>query len=247
MFKNLLSAKKLRWLFAETLVVVLGILIAFGLNDYASNRQDRAQEIDYVQRIQCSVGADVVNFREGWLPRIRAKRAALEAILPVIRGQLPVPDDIETFLDNVGRGGILGATNQSWIVDAVFQDLMSSGNLRLIGDSDVKVATIRYYGRTRFLFESLKARHTNYVMYVHSVSPAELRDDNNLEAMQDFGLDYALKSLLSDEFRSLANQEYNSMLFMETLDFVGLAESFHSNIEAYRLQLEGSTKFECVS
>jgi hypothetical protein len=247
MVRNLLSTKKLRWLFAETLVVVLGILIAFGLDDFASNRQDRALEVDYVQRIQCSVGADIENFREGWEPRVRAKRAALEAILPVVRGQVPVPEDVATFLDNVGRGGILGASSQSWVADAVFQDLMSSGNLRLISDAEIKVLTIRYYKRTEFLYESLRARHTKYVLFVHSVSPAELRDDNNSEAMQEFGLDFSLQRLLSDEFRILANQEYNAMLFMERLDFVGLAESFHSDIEAYRLQIDGSTESPCIS
>ena len=247
MVKNLLSTEKLRWLFAETLVVVLGILIALGLNDYRSNQQDRALEIDYVQRIQCAVESDLVRFRDEWQPRIRAKRAALEAILPVVRGQLPVPDDVATFLENVGRGGMLGATAQSWIADIAFQDLSSSGNFRLISDRDVKVATLRYYGRTQFLFESLHARQTNYVMYVHSAIPAELRDDTSLEAMQEFGLDYALKRLLSDEFRNLANQEYNTMLFIEALDFVSLAESLHSVVETYRLQLEGSTDWQCTS
>jgi hypothetical protein len=247
MVKNLLSTEKLRWFFVETLVVVLGILIALGLDDYRSNRQDRVLEIDYVQRIQCSVASDLANFRSAWQPRLRAKRVALEAILPVVRGQLPVPDDVATFLENVGRGGMMGASSQSWIADSIVQDLNSSGNWRVISDPDVKVATIRYYGRTQFLFESLQARQTNYVMYVHSAIPAELRDGSSLEAMQEFGLDFALKRLLSDEFRSLANQEYNSMLFMESLDFGSLAESLLSDVEAYRLQIEGSTDWQCVS
>ena len=229
------------------LLVVLGILIALGLDDYRSDRQDRALEIDYVRHIQCSVEVDLANIRDGWQPRLRAKRDALEAILPVVRVQIPVPDDIATFLDNVGRAGMLGATGQSWIADTTFKDLSSSGNLRLIGDRDVREAMIHYYGRTQYLFEKVRARNTDYVMYVHSAIPAELRAYKSLEVLQEFGLDYALKRLSSAEFRILANQEYNKMLFLQTLDFENLAESLHSDLAAYRLQLEGSTDWQCAS
>jgi hypothetical protein len=39
----------------------------------------------------------------------------------------------------------------------------------------------------------------------------------------------------------------NAMLYMERLDFVGLAETFRSSIEAYRLQIDDSTESPCIS
>jgi len=45
---------------------------------------------------------------------------------------------------------------------------------------------------------------------------------------------------LSDEFRNLANAEYNVVLFMETLDFERYAESLLGHLERYRLELEGA-------
>jgi len=45
--------------------------------------------------------------------------------------------------------------------------------------------------------------------------PSELRDDIDSDSLERFGVDYALKRLLSDEFRNLVNQEYNLLLFME--------------------------------
>jgi hypothetical protein len=247
MAAKLISADKLRWFFAETLVVVLGILIALGLDDYRSVRIDRALEIDYVRRIQCAVDADLAYIRDSRQPRLRAKRDALDAILPVVRGELPVPEDVVTFLRNVSRGGMLSGSTQSFIADTIFQELSSTGNQRLIRDRDVSVAIISYYSGTQYMIESLQARHTDYVSYVYTAIPAERRDDISLEVLQEFDIDYALKRLLSDEFRNLANQEFNVMLFMQLLNFESRAESLQSDLEAYRLELEGPTDWQCPS
>ena len=65
--------------------------------------------------------------------------------------------------------------------------------------------------------------------------------------LQEFGVDYALKRLLSDEFRNLANQEFNVTLFMQLLNFESRAESLRSDLGAYRLELEGSTDWQCAA
>ena len=89
-------------------------------------------------------------------------------------------------------------------------------------------------------FDRLQSRRTNYVSFVHTAIPAELRDDIGLEALEEFGVDYGLKRLLSDEFRNLANEEYNTMLFVQSRDFERCAELMQSVLEAYRLELDGS-------
>ncbi len=45
MAARLISADKFRWLFADTLVIVLGVLIALGLDDSWTDRRDRLQAI----------------------------------------------------------------------------------------------------------------------------------------------------------------------------------------------------------
>jgi hypothetical protein len=240
MAARLISAGNLRWLFAETLVIVLGVLIALGLDDSWTNRQDRLLAIDYIHRLQDDVNEDLRYIRDTWLPRLRMKQDALDAIGPVVRGQVPVPEDVETFLHNVARGGIMSGSAQSWFTDTTFEDLRSTGNLRLIQDPDLRAGIARYYGGMQAWFDRLQGRHTNYVSYVHTAIPAEMRDDMGLEGLEKFGIDYALKRLLSDEFRNLANEEYNTMLFMQSLDFERFAESLLRSLEVYRLELEGS-------
>ncbi len=240
MTARVISADKIRWLFAETLVIVLGVLIALGLDNAWTDRQERMLAIDYVQRVQADVNVDLIYIRDIWLPRLRMKRDALDAIGPVVRGQVPFPEDVVTFLRNVSRGGMMSATAQPWFANTTFEDLRSTGNLRLIRDPDVRGAISRYYGGMENEFDRLQGRHTNYVSFVHTAMPAELREDIGLEALEEFGIDYALKRLLSDEFRNLVNEEYNTMLFMQSIDFERNAELLYRNLETYRRKLEGS-------
>lgn len=244
MATKMLSADKLRWFAAETLIVVLGILIALSLDDYMSARRDRALAIDYVQRLHCSVMSDLNYTQEFWTPRIEMKRDALQAVLPVIRGDEPVPDDVHEFLGQVSLGGVSGTGSGRSIARTVFEDLRSTGNLRLI-EGPLRGAISFYYLVAEGLLKRIQSRNTEYVSYVHGSIPAELRDDITNEDLEDFGIDFALKNFLSDDFRSLANQEYNRLLFMETIDFEGLAEQFLGELEAYRQQYASSMEWHC--
>ena len=42
------SESRLHWLVSETLVIVLGVLIALGLDDYWTDRQERDLELEYL-------------------------------------------------------------------------------------------------------------------------------------------------------------------------------------------------------
>jgi hypothetical protein len=235
---RLLSTKKLRWLFAETLVIVLGVLIALGLDDYRTNQYERRLAIDYVQRIQDDLIRDLDYIERIWVQRLKIKRESLEAIAPVIRGQTQAPADVEGFLKQVARGGIAGTSAASWYTDTTFQDMRATGNLRLIQDPDIRAQISRYYEAVQSEALRVEARFTNYAPFVHAVLPAELRDDIDLDALEAFGTDYALERLLTDDFRDLLNQEYNLMLFLESREYQVFAQSLFDELEAYRIELE---------
>jgi len=238
MAKKTMSVKSIRWLVAETLVVVLGIVIALGLDDYRTGTIERRLEIEYVVRIQDDVDRDVRYITTAWRPRLRIKRESLESIAPVIRGQSPVPTDRVAFLKSVSLGGIHGTSTAAWYTDTTFQDLRATGNLRLIQDATIRADIARYYEMLESEALRLETRFTNYVPFVHSVMPSELREDIDSESLEQFGTDYALERLLSDEFRGLFNQEYNLMLFMERLEVAEFARSLHDELESYRISLE---------
>ncbi len=237
MANEIISMAKIRWLFAETLVIVLGVLIALGLDEYRTDRYEHGIAIDYIQRIQGDVAQDIQYLSQSWTPRLKIKHQSLDAIAPVIRGMAPVPEDLDEFFRNVSRAGMQGASVTAWVTDTTFQDLRSTGNLRLIQDSEIRAKITSYYAALRAQLARVEARHTDYVAFVHSIIPGEFRDNMDLDSVKDFGVEFALRRLISDEFRIVFNQEYNTMLFMENRSILEIAESFLEELESYRIEL----------
>jgi len=245
MSDSFISAARVRWLFAETLVIVLGVLIALGLDEYRDNRNEQRLAVEYIQRMQNDVAQDLLYLSNGWYPRLKIKHESLDKIAPIIRGQAPMPEDLDEFFRNVSRGAMQGAAVDDWVTDTTFQDLRATGNLRLIRNADVRAIISSYYETLRKQLARVEARHTDYVQYVHSIVPGELRDDMDLDSVKTFGVDFALKRLMSDEFRGLLNQEYNTMLFMEmeSSPFAEFVDSFQQELESYRIELEKTRSY----
>lgn len=234
--------KRWRWLFWETLIIVLGVLIAFAVNDFWAERQDRELEIQYLKRLHADIKGD-----EEWLSDyietpLVMKFDALDAIAPVVRGREPVPEDLETFLINVTRGGIGGASPTYFVTATAFEDLKATGNLRLIRNTELRSKINRYYVSFENNHPRIVARTTGYFMFVHSILPAEFRQSINMEVIQDFGVDHALEKILSHEFQDLLNQEYNFAYFIQFMypQYARYSNELAAEVQAYIQQLEGS-------
>lgn len=222
---------RLRWLVGETLVIVIGVLIALALDGYWTDRHERSLEAEYLSRIRSDVKADIDYLEQGAVSRLGTKLRALNAIAPIVRGQQPVPDDIETFLRNVALGGVFGASSSYWVTDTTFEDLKSTGNLRLIRDPGLRWRISRYYKLQSRAYERARDRLTGYVSYVHSLLPAELRDQMTMVAMEAFDADRAVERILSPEFQDLMNQEFNYAYFMMELDRASLATQLLQDLD----------------
>ncbi len=206
-----------RWLFWETLIIVLGVLIAFAVNDYWSGRQDRELELQYLKRIYADLKSD-----ESWVTlsienTIPSKMAALDSIAPVVRGLRPVPEDVEQFVRNVAIGGRGGASPSYFVTATTFEDMKATGNLRLIRDAELRSKINAYYVGFDNNHTRLLARTTGYFMFVHSIFPAEKRQNIDTELIQKFDVQRAVEKILSPEFQDLLNQEYNFAYFMEDM------------------------------
>lgn len=233
------AGSRLQWLFGETLVVVLGVLIALSLDGYWTDRQERELELQYLDRIIADVHADIEyvdnTIRDLWIRKLEV----LDSIAPVVRGDEAVPEDKETFLRNVALGGIGGASSTRWVTSTTFDDLKSTGNLRLIRDAELRRKIARYYDDFDTLYSRARDRKSAYVSFVHSLLPAELREDMSFADMQDFGADRAIDRFTSVEFQNLLNQEYNYTFFVQRTDFTSQGRRMAQELENYAMQLEG--------
>lgn len=239
--KVLESGSRLQWLFGETLVVVLGVLIALSLDGFWTDRQERDLELQYLDRIIADVHADIDyvdnTIRDLWVRKLEV----LDTIAPVVRGTEPVPNDVESFLKYVAIGGIGGASSTRWVTSTTFDDLVSTGNLRLIRDAELRRKIARYYDDFDTLYSRARDRKSGYVNRVHSLLPAELRDDMDFSSMQEFGVNRALEHFTSEEFQGLLNQEYNYTYFVQRTDFSSSGKQLARELEDYVSEIrEGS-------
>jgi hypothetical protein len=234
MVKN--PGSKLRWLLSETLVVILGVLIALGLNDYWTLRQEKILELEYLRRIQGDLGSDIELIDQFGKRLLESKMKALDAIAPIVRGHAPIPEDTESFLRNVSLGALGGASPTNWTTSTTFEDLKSTGNLRLIRNADLRRNISRYYEEFDEFHTRARDRKTEYAKTVWSIMPAELRENMDLAAMEDFGVDHAIKVVTSTEFQKLLNQEYNYAYFNLNLDS-SLAKELAKELDSYIKQL----------
>ena len=231
----------LKWLLSETLVIVLGVLLALGLDDFWTARQERDLELQYLRRLQADVRADIDYIDQVIRERLDIKLQSLAVIAPIVRGREPVPENVESFLRNVALGGLLGASSTHWVRDTTFEDLKSTGNLRLIRNVDLRQKISRYYAAFDMLYGRSRDRRTGYAAYVHTLVPAELRDDMGLADMEEFDIDRAVTRFTSAEFQDLLNQEYNYAYFTQRLNFRATSAQLMTDLEEHIRQLNGGS------
>lgn len=232
MAKLITSRTGIRWVVGETLVIVIGVLIALGLDDYWTERQEKSLEIEYLNRIQSDLRSDIA-FVELWNERLATKLDAIEAIAPVVRGRVPPPEDLESFLVNVSLGGIMGAASGDYTARTTYEDLQSTGNMRLIRDANLRrdIALYHLLAKTRPI--RYAGRQTDYVKTVHSIIPAELREEIDANSLNEFGIGRAMERILSPEFESILNQEINYAYFLRGQDVRTPIDALLTEIETY--------------
>lgn len=236
--RRLVGAPNFRWLLAETLVIVLGVLIALALNDIWVEKEERQLEISYLERLEQDFRLDLEYITNGYKPGVERKMQALQYVLPYVRGQEPIPEEPLDFLMNISLGGILSASKRlDFATDATYRDLQSTGNMRLIGDTDVRSSIVRYYQSIENEVTRIEGRNSGYTQFVHGVIPAELRDEMNMAAIREVGVEFAIRRLTSDEFRTIANAEHNKALLMGQIPFQDTIENMIDMIVAYRRSL----------
>ena len=82
------------------------------------------------------------------------KRKALATVAPFIRRETTSVSDALAFLKALGMGGSMGVANASWARRVTFNELNTTGSLRLIEDADLRARIVSY-------------QEINYAMFVN--------------------------------------------------------------------------------
>lgn len=126
----------------EIMVVMIGLLLAFQLDRWRDNRVERDEERIYVHRLIADLETD--------LPQIEKAIKLAELRLELVDFLIEVAHEPQTALTMPTL--FMGAVSQAaftytpQLTSHTFENLRSTGDLKLIRNEDLKAALFNYYG-----------------------------------------------------------------------------------------------------
>ena len=119
-------------------IVVLGIVIGTQVNNWNADRIDRARAVELRERLISELSFNQRQYHQQWLYYVDARRHGLAA-LDALRGNAKLG---EPFLVDAYQATQMDLTPPRHFV---FDGLVSSGLLNLVGDARVQEMTSQYY------------------------------------------------------------------------------------------------------
>lgn len=126
---------------AELAIVILGILIAFQIDRWREHAAERALERTYVQRLIAEVELDIPRI-EGSLRLATRRKELAELLIAAVDDAPAAAAEPARFLFAIDEAAF---TNTPALTGHTFEDLRTSGHLRLIRNDAVREALFSYH------------------------------------------------------------------------------------------------------
>ncbi len=134
-----LNRKWTEYLF-EILVIIIGIIGAFILNNLHEIHKDRISENLYIERLIHDISIDTMYYSSE-IRQSEGNVIDLESLLITIHNVSNYLDDNEWNKNHIGHFD----TNHLTMKNATFKELTSTGNLNIFNDQKLKLEVIEYY------------------------------------------------------------------------------------------------------
>ncbi len=124
---------------SEVFLVVIGILIALGLNNWNQDRKEHQEEIKMLLGLHQQLGTDLIQLRDN----IASTEARRDKVLKILE-LLDDPDNIDLSEFAILQ---LDLTEDDYFVSqrAIFDEAVSSGKLNLIQNDSLRQSIFQYY------------------------------------------------------------------------------------------------------
>lgn len=159
----------------EFVIIVLGVLAAFAVENWKESRAEADLEAEYVERLLSDVALDLEQL-QFTLGLAEEKIVGLREV----RAWKSDSDSSENLIKNLRPSTSLGWSLPR-LNTATFEDLNSTGRLGLINDINLRRAILDYYRNLSNARERLERRMTPFPTYVYSIMAPELLSDDEDE------------------------------------------------------------------
>ena len=152
------------------MIVVVGVLIALGIDQWNDDRLERLEEIDAIARLLADVKRDLQEF-DFRLKAVARKEESLIRVIDALNGDTGI--DPPTFLNDVISGADFG-WNQGLARRATYDNLLGSGKLAIIEDSNIRSLIADYYRYYQDSHNRIDERETEYPALSYQLVPCLL-------------------------------------------------------------------------
>ena len=198
----------------EFLVIVIGVLVALGVDQWWSDREDQRIEAEYLSRIREDIASDIDNFR-----RLEEIFSIKEKVTKDLR-DYPDSDLMSgspnELVRNLVYSGFVALPDST---STTFDELVSTGRFALIQSIELRDSLSRYYSSFEHISRILFEPPGDYKKVLWESLPGELlirgQTDDVVVNSEEFSSGIDL--LLSDpRLKASANSE---MVYANTLNY----------------------------
>ena len=201
--------KYLFYAIGEILLVVIGILIALQINNWNNHRVDRQMELEYLQRLMMDLYQDSIDIALN-VERVEYKIETLSELNEAIsKGS----DLDESFVKNYRGSMALGWAVHEARSTAAYNEMVSSGHLRLIQSEELRRQLAIYYHQWEHDYYRANQRKSDYSKLIYQSIDLSREVDLSLRAL----LQRMEESNLSNEFYLQVRHEINYGDFLQFL------------------------------
>lgn len=233
---------KLNWSYAisELLIVISGVLIALAVDQWNSNRLDRREEQEIVDRLIVDANRDLQALADQ-LQSLERKEASLFRVQSVLASDGSTPEDPAAFLRDIVIGANYG-WNQWQARRITISELLATGKLGLIRDVVLRDKIGEYYESERDAHQRIDERETGYptISYqlVSRANEGTVSGDSDIVelALHDDAIAQAVSRVLDSSLDEHVTAELNFARFVQamTVRLQNTARELISALEDYR-------------
>lgn len=153
---------------AEFVLIVVGVLVAFAVDDWAARRSARMEEARYLERLLSDVRRDSALYEDLFLPSLVRAESILVETRPIARGDAPFPADTIDFLENLAYTHVTPVLS---ISGTTYDELLATGTLSLLQSQDLRSEVVAYYSSVRVASARGESREAGYPALVRAYLP----------------------------------------------------------------------------
>lgn len=192
----------LLYAFGEIILVVVGILIALQINNQNQYKEDRALEKHYLISISNDFDYMAANTNSAFLSRFEKKIECLYQAKEYFE-QPKAKSDTMAFLNNISYGAV-GSAGFTMIGKGTYQELLSTGSLRLIRNDSLRKNLSLLFNNIEMREEVLKNFSSEYLPFINSLRPF---DSQNPDYISPYDQIQMMEALKTEQFGTIVDHE----------------------------------------